>query len=51
MLRFDRGFAVVEEEEDAYIADLEKRLGVRNDLKGRDRYGIEFEQDGLLGEQ
>lgn len=39
-----------EEEEDAYMAMLEKNLGIRKDKKGKGRYGTGFEDDGLLGE-
>ena len=38
-----------EEEEDAYIAMLERRLGIRRDKKGKSKYGSGFEEDGFLG--
>ncbi|KAH8117828.1 hypothetical protein DFH11DRAFT_1570916 [Phellopilus nigrolimitatus] len=37
-----------EEEEDAYMSILEKRLGVNKRKSGRNRYGDGFEGDGLL---
>lgn len=39
----------VEEDEDAYISVLEKRLGVKHPKSGRSKYKSGFEQDGLLG--
>ena len=39
-----------EVEEDAYISMLEKRLGIDNSRKGKNRYNAAFEDDGLLGE-
>ncbi|KAL5526754.1 SGD1 [Sanghuangporus sanghuang] len=38
----------IEEEEDAYIATLERKLGVKKDKKGKSRYASEFEEDGFL---
>jgi hypothetical protein len=39
-----------EEDEDAYIATLEARLGIGKKKQRQNRYEPEFENDGLLGE-
>ena len=41
----------LEEEEDAYAAMLEKKLGLDKKKKGKTKYGSGFENDGLLGKQ
>lgn len=41
--------SVKDKEEDAYIALLEKKLGVDKRRTGKTRYGAAFENDGLLG--
>ncbi|KAL5503947.1 SGD1 [Sanghuangporus vaninii] len=38
----------MEEEEDAYISMLERKLGIKKDKKGKSRYGSGFEEDGFL---
>lgn len=38
-----------EDEEDAYAAMLEKKLGLDKRKKGKSKYGSGFENDGLLG--
>lgn len=38
-----------EENEDAYISMLEKKLGIKRQKSGKSRYGAAFEDDGLLG--
>ncbi|KAL5525963.1 hypothetical protein ACEPAG_7301 [Sanghuangporus baumii] len=38
----------MEEEEDAYISMLERKLGIKKDKKGKGRYGSGFEEDGFL---
>lgn len=47
----DLGRSRREEEEDAYIAMLEKRLGASKAKDGKSKYRSELEQDGLLGMQ
>lgn len=39
-----------EEAENAYAALLERKLGLDKRKKGKNKYGAEFESDGLLGE-
>lgn len=38
-----------DKDEDAYIALLEKKLGISNQGKMKRRYGAAFEEDGLMG--
>ena len=45
------GKHALEEEEDAYISLLERKLGIKKGKKGKRKYGSGFEGDGLLGER